>query len=273
MQALAGGDPLAGLRILDALEERGRDLRGFLNQVVEAVRASLVRALTTPGVAPGATASLAAAARRLADIDPARGAGGLRFQLELALLAPLVASRSPQASRRLPRRRAGRGVHDRRAAPRRRRGAARSGRGCRATRPPHAGRRREPPPPPPRPRRAAERARGRHARARAAPSPAAPPAPRRPRPASIAAAWPTIVDRLSQSPPIKPLITSAGRSRSTATWSRSASPRARASRTRSNDVGADRAGDLGACSAARSRVRCVATNLDLNAPADPETDR
>ena len=88
VQALAGGAPLAGLRILDALEERGRDLRGFLNQVVEAVRASLVRALTTPGVAPGATASIAAAARRLADIDPARGAGGLRFQLELALFAP-----------------------------------------------------------------------------------------------------------------------------------------------------------------------------------------
>jgi hypothetical protein len=55
-----------------------------------------VRALTTQGVAPGATASLAGAARRLADIDPARGAGGLRFQLELALLAP-VASSSPVA--------------------------------------------------------------------------------------------------------------------------------------------------------------------------------
>ena len=98
VQALAGGAPLAGLRILDALEERGRDLRGFLNQVVEAVRASLVRALTTPGVAPGATASLAAAARRLADIDPARGAGGLRFQLELALLAPDLVGPVPAAT-------------------------------------------------------------------------------------------------------------------------------------------------------------------------------
>ena len=90
--ALAGSDPLTGLRILDALEERGRDLRGFLNQVVEALRASLVRALTVAGSSTAATAALAAAARRLAAIDPARsGAGGLRFQLELALLAPAAA--------------------------------------------------------------------------------------------------------------------------------------------------------------------------------------
>ena len=75
VQALAGGAPLTGLRILDALEERGRDLRGFLNQVVEAVRASLVQALTTAGSPPGATAALAGAARRLADIDPARRRG------------------------------------------------------------------------------------------------------------------------------------------------------------------------------------------------------
>ncbi|MBM4408102.1 MAG: DNA polymerase III subunit gamma/tau, partial [Chloroflexi bacterium] len=87
VRALVAPDPLAGLRILDDLDERGRDLRGFMNQVVEAVRGGLVRALAA-SAAPGATAALASAARRIASVDLTRGgAGGLRFQLELALLA------------------------------------------------------------------------------------------------------------------------------------------------------------------------------------------
>jgi DNA polymerase-3 subunit gamma/tau len=87
--ALVVGDALAGIRILQALEDRGRDLRAFLNQVVDTLREDLVAGLSdrTRGGAP--PDALAAAARRIAAIDPNRaGPGGLRFQLELALLAP-----------------------------------------------------------------------------------------------------------------------------------------------------------------------------------------
>jgi DNA polymerase-3 subunit gamma/tau len=89
VDALVASDALAGINLLDGLEERGRDLRGFLDQVIEALRAAFVG---SPQV--GATArpithdltSVAAAARRLAAIDPSRaGVGGLRLQLELAL--------------------------------------------------------------------------------------------------------------------------------------------------------------------------------------------
>jgi DNA polymerase-3 subunit gamma/tau len=90
VDALVASDALAGIRLLDALEDRGRDLRGFLDQVIEALRAGIVgsdpkgartnRPVTHPVVA------LAGAARRLAAIDPSRaGVGGLRLQLELAL--------------------------------------------------------------------------------------------------------------------------------------------------------------------------------------------
>ena len=82
VSALVASDALAGIRLLDALEERGRDLRGFLDQVIEALRAGIVGAAGTKHPA----AALAAAARRLAAIDPSRaGVGGLRLQLELAL--------------------------------------------------------------------------------------------------------------------------------------------------------------------------------------------
>ena len=89
VEALVTGDAVAGIRILDGLEDRGRDARVFLDQVVEAIRAALVAALSgTSGLEP---ARLAAAARRLAAIDPNRaGTGGLRLQLELALLAELA---------------------------------------------------------------------------------------------------------------------------------------------------------------------------------------
>jgi DNA polymerase-3 subunit gamma/tau len=104
VNALVASDALAGIRLLDALEERGRDLRGFVDQVIEALRGGIVGAAATqhPVVA------LAAAARRLAAIDPSRaGVGGLRLQLELALfpesgtarsLATSVAAAQPSAA-------------------------------------------------------------------------------------------------------------------------------------------------------------------------------
>jgi DNA polymerase-3 subunit gamma/tau len=96
VDALVDGDLLAGLRILDALEDRGRDLRGFLDQVVEALRAAIVGAGTEVVVAQHPLLALVAAARRLAAIDPSRaGVGGLRLQLELALFPDDRAAAAP----------------------------------------------------------------------------------------------------------------------------------------------------------------------------------
>ncbi len=83
--ALEQGNAADGIVLLDRLEERGRDLRVFLDQVVDALRGRLLAELTSPGVLePG----LAATARGIGAIDPTRlGPGGLRFQLELTLLA------------------------------------------------------------------------------------------------------------------------------------------------------------------------------------------
>jgi DNA polymerase-3 subunit gamma/tau len=93
--ALVDGDPIAGIRILDGLEDRGRDPRVFLDQVVDAVRADLVSTLSSG--ASSHAARLAAAARRLAAIDPNRaGTGGLRLQLELALFADAQPSHAAQ---------------------------------------------------------------------------------------------------------------------------------------------------------------------------------
>ena len=84
--ALAASDPAAGIAVLDELEDRGRDLRTFLDQVVDGLRAALVAGLTDSSGAPARAHQLVAAARRLALIDPSRaGIGGLRLQLELAL--------------------------------------------------------------------------------------------------------------------------------------------------------------------------------------------
>jgi DNA polymerase-3 subunit gamma/tau len=115
--ALVTGDPVAGIALLDALEDRGRDLRSFTDQAIDALRAALRGALAgTPGVGPlsglGAPA-LVAAARRLAVIDPASAApGGMRFQLELALLetapsgaqrvATLIPARAPVLATAVP---------------------------------------------------------------------------------------------------------------------------------------------------------------------------
>ncbi|HEY7523828.1 MAG TPA: DNA polymerase III subunit gamma/tau [Candidatus Limnocylindrales bacterium] len=97
--ALATGDALAGLLILDGLEERGRDLRLFLDQLVESLREEL-RSVLTSGPTNGRTAlQVAAAGRRLASIDPSRaGPGGLRLQLEVALFAPESATVGPPAT-------------------------------------------------------------------------------------------------------------------------------------------------------------------------------
>ena len=89
VEALVATDPRAGIRLLDALDDRGRDLRGFLDQVIEALRSGIVGGPPTAGsnaIRNHAITELAAAARRLAAIDPSRaGVGGLRLQLELAL--------------------------------------------------------------------------------------------------------------------------------------------------------------------------------------------
>ena len=96
VEALLTGDAAAGIGILDRLEERGRDPRALLDQVVDVVRARLIDPAT-----PHA-AALADVARRLVAIDPDRaGIGGLRLQLELALFgrAPAGKSTVAQATR------------------------------------------------------------------------------------------------------------------------------------------------------------------------------
>jgi DNA polymerase III subunit gamma/tau len=86
IDALVSGDVVGGIRLLDALDERGQDLRGFLDQVVDATRTAIIGAATEPAVARHPVSDLAGAARRLASIDPSRaGVGGLRLQLELIL--------------------------------------------------------------------------------------------------------------------------------------------------------------------------------------------
>ena len=91
VDALVRGDVAAGVALLDQHDERGRDIRALLDQVVEAIRAQLVASLDDPAVARHEPAALAAAGRRLAAIDPNRvGIGGLRFQLELALFGSLA---------------------------------------------------------------------------------------------------------------------------------------------------------------------------------------
>lgn len=86
IDALARGDAAAGFQILDRLDERGRDPRALLDQVVDAIRARIVS--DASGAPSADRAALTAVARRLVAIDPDRSTiGGLRLQLELALLA------------------------------------------------------------------------------------------------------------------------------------------------------------------------------------------
>jgi hypothetical protein len=85
--ALAGSDPLTGIRLLDALERDGRDLVAFADQVVARLREQLIGSLSGGQKNSAGTAALARAARRLATLDSNKGAaGGYRLQLELALL-------------------------------------------------------------------------------------------------------------------------------------------------------------------------------------------
>ncbi len=85
--ALATSDVVAGVRILDALEDRGRDLRAFIDQVIESVRGAIVGSTGAGGGSHSlGVTELVPVARRLAAIDPNRaGVGGIRLQLELAL--------------------------------------------------------------------------------------------------------------------------------------------------------------------------------------------
>jgi DNA polymerase-3 subunit gamma/tau len=98
LHALLSGRPIEGIDILDGLEERGRDLRAFTEQAIERLRAALVGSLgkgESDGLSAAGPGVLAAATRRLASIDPTHpGPGGLRLQLELALLAPPGATSS-----------------------------------------------------------------------------------------------------------------------------------------------------------------------------------
>ena len=104
LDALVSGDVVGGIRLLDALDERGQDLRGFLDQVVDATRTAIIGAATEPAVASHPVSDLVGAARRLASIDPSRaGVGGLRLQLELILFrepgAPRAVEREVTAKR------------------------------------------------------------------------------------------------------------------------------------------------------------------------------
>jgi DNA polymerase-3 subunit gamma/tau len=92
-RALTDGDGATGLAILADLEDHGRDPRVFLDQVVDAIRAAISTSLRAGSRADRAElAAVAAAAARLAAIDPSRsGPGGLRLQLELAVLAGVAA--------------------------------------------------------------------------------------------------------------------------------------------------------------------------------------
>ena len=97
---LIRGEGAAGVALLDALEERGRDIRALLDQAVDTIRAGLVAGLSDPAGARHDSSSLAAAGRRLATIDPNRaGIGGLRFQLELAIFAAEAARLADAAAR------------------------------------------------------------------------------------------------------------------------------------------------------------------------------
>jgi DNA polymerase-3 subunit gamma/tau len=102
LASLVDGDPIAGIAILDELDDRGRDVAVVLDQVIEALRTQLTAGLTGD-TEPHRLARLAAVARRLAAIDPERrGVGGMRLQVELALFAAAVpgatTSTAPQRS-------------------------------------------------------------------------------------------------------------------------------------------------------------------------------
>jgi DNA polymerase-3 subunit gamma/tau len=86
VDALVDSDALAGIAVLDQLEQDGRDVVGFSEQVVARLRERLVAAMESRQ-GHAAVPRLGRAARRLVGIDASRsGLGGYRWQLELALL-------------------------------------------------------------------------------------------------------------------------------------------------------------------------------------------
>ncbi len=95
IDALATGDALGGIQVLDGLEVDGRDVVAFAEQVVLRLRQELMERLGS-GSAAGSVVPLAAAARRLTGIDASRsGLGGYRWQLELALLGAAASGSGP----------------------------------------------------------------------------------------------------------------------------------------------------------------------------------
>ena len=100
--ALVDGDAGAGIAVLAELDDRGRDVAVVLDQILDQVREELATAIGPTGDPDRATA-LAGAAHRLAAIDPERrGVGGLRFQLELALLDAATRPRATAPARPRP---------------------------------------------------------------------------------------------------------------------------------------------------------------------------
>jgi DNA polymerase III subunit gamma/tau len=99
VDALVVGDVLAGIAILDELDNDGRDLVAFSEQLVVRLRAELVDRMSHRGAQDRAEARpLTVAARRLTGIDASRsGLGGYRWQLELCLLAAAEDAGGPAA--------------------------------------------------------------------------------------------------------------------------------------------------------------------------------
>jgi DNA polymerase-3 subunit gamma/tau len=223
LEALLAGDAVAGVAILDALEDRGRDVIVVLDQVVDTIRAELGSGGGAPGDAR--RAALTRVARRLAAIDPERrGVGGIRLQLELALLegpgaVAMAAGIAPQAADRSAVGSPTPAPEPRPVAPERHRARGRatqpapttsssaSAEPSAPTAPTVVGAPGAAAPPPSAP------AGPPAAAAAASPSPAAEPSAAATRAAGtsdgieqLREQWPAIVAHLSQSPPTKPLI-------------------------------------------------------------------
>ena len=217
VDALVGGDVAAGMRILDDLEERGRDSRAFLDQVVDALRAELLESLGD-GVTPARSGGCAVGRRA-----PARGdrPGPQRRRRPAAPARARAVRFRPAARVPSPARCRSRA---RRPSCRRRRPAAAAARvpiGSRVEKAPPAA---EPGPsqgtdaPPAAEASAAPGRRGgAHGRRPGSDSPKPKPRPEAAPPTApdaapsgaleeLLAAWPAIVARVSQHPPTKPLI-------------------------------------------------------------------
>lgn len=213
--ALVDGNASAGIDVLEQVDESGRDMSAFLDQAVTSVRERLTAMLAAVASDGSARllAALTAAARRIAAIDPSRpGAGGLRFQLELALLEASADARQPAAAVDL--RRAAQ-PHAGLASPEARSGST-------PAVPPSRSPLRSPStssapaapsglptiaaPPAEMPVGPVSDAARRSAAPPAAPPVVEAPASRTEALAALARAWPAIVAELSKSPPMKPLI-------------------------------------------------------------------